>query len=352
MLQTVQQQQARLHAEGRNNATPSEPLRIGVVYHICYQNAVTSDSSQDIADSISKLNRDFALTSSNYDCGAGIYQGRLEEVYSEYLETAQDCKVEFYLVETKYRRMPPVYTNNISVIDRTIKRFSPAVSPQKYLNIWVPTMNNGLLGYAQFPWNDEPSTDGVLIAQSTFGRNPSATDYDLGKTLTHEIGHWLGLYHTFQETHQYQGGNIDYAEGDNPEEMRGDCVVDTPTQLQPTYGSPLDNPAAWPRSVISDKQTNYHMYMNFMDYTNDDNMFMFTRDQVEKIHLMLGWLLVPQNLIFLDSTQGISSHCLRYFRNPFILATNTFMIVSTSLASSSSGSSASLWYTITTSPPE
>ncbi len=76
-------------------------------------------------------------------------------------------------------------------------------------------------------------------------------EFSLNKTLTHEVGHWLGLYHTFQETFDYVGGNIDYADGNAAEEIEektGDCVTDTPPQAAPTYGNPLTTPNVWPSS--------------------------------------------------------------------------------------------------------
>jgi len=98
-------------------------------------------------------------------------------------------------------------------LDSNIKKVSPPVEPNRYLNLWIADFNNGLLAYAQFPWDNAPSTDGVVIAKGTFGRKPIYNEYNLNKTMTYEVGHWLGLYYTFQETFAYDGGNIDYQDG-------------------------------------------------------------------------------------------------------------------------------------------
>ena len=65
----------------------------------------------------------------------------------------------------------------------------------KYFNIWVCNITGGILGYAQFPNSGSASTDGVVILYSAFGFNSPAAPYNKGRTATHEVGHWLGLYH-------------------------------------------------------------------------------------------------------------------------------------------------------------
>jgi len=150
-------------------------------------------------------------------------------------------------------------------------------SPTEYFNIW--TVNFGgfsgrnLLGYAQFPSNSglaglnvfggSPETDGIVIGYKYFGSSQKGNfpeliaPFDLGRTTTHEVGHWLGLRHIW---------------GD------GDCTVDdfcldTPNANDPTAGCPDSNFACG-----SD-----NMFENYMDYTNDDCMNIFTQDQKERM---------------------------------------------------------------------
>ena len=268
-----------------------EVIDIPVVIHICFSDPNTSEVELDVAHTLALLNKDFARNPDNYLAGQNEYSGTLRTVYDDYVGRSAACNITFSLDQIIYREVAAQSSTNLNTLDNNIKGTSPPMDPTTFLNIWVVTFNSGLLGYAQFPWelNLFPSTDGVVIADGTFGRNPRYTNFALGKTLTHEVGHWLGLYHTFQDTFNYQGGNIDYDQiSGNLDEFRGDCVIDTPPQGDPTSGNPINNPNAWPQSSPSDVSGNFrHMYMNYMDYSDDAAMFMFTRDQKEKMRLLM-----------------------------------------------------------------
>lgn len=269
-------------------------IRIGVIFHICQQNPVVSSVEADVRHVLASVNADFARSPSNFDAGSGVYTDpELRTLYSSYVSLATVSRIEFYLVEIRYTPLPQQTSTSTRDLDISIKRKYPAILPEKYLNLWVVDLFGGLLGYAQFPWTDSPSTDGVVINRAVFGRNPADSSFSLNKTTTHEIGHWLGLYHTFQRTTNYEGGNFDYRGGSGtPEELeqqfRGDCVIDTPPQGVSTTGNPLLTPSTWPISRPSDAvSASRHMYMNYMDYTDDAGMFMFTRDQVKKMRIMM-----------------------------------------------------------------
>jgi len=179
---------------------------------------------------------------------------------------------------------PPYATN---YIDATIKTWTynggtPTAtrgwSPDKYMNIWLCNISGGILGYAQFPQSPlggmgcntpNAATDGVVFLYSSIGKSSVtgfAGPYNEGRTATHEIGHWLGLRHIWGDG----GCTVD------------DYCNDTPEAGAPNYGCP-----AGTNSCTAAPDAGVDMIQNYMDYTDDLCMNIFTNDQKARMRTVL-----------------------------------------------------------------
>lgn len=240
--------------------------KIPVVVHVVYKTPTQNISDAQVHSQIDVLTADFRKKNTD-----------VSGVPAAFASMASDARIEFELASTDPDGNP---TTGITRTSTDVDAFSDddAVKSSatggadpwpsdKYLNIWVCQLAGGLLGYAQFP-GGPAATDGVVILHSAFGTTgTAAAPFNLGRTTTHEVGHWLNLRHIW---------------GDDGTGCHGDdFVADTPNQGGPNYGTPT-----FPH-ISCGNGPNGDMFMNYMDYVDDAAMVMFSTDQVTRMQAAL-----------------------------------------------------------------
>jgi hypothetical protein len=242
-----------------------EVIVIPVVVHILYFNEHDNISDAQVMSQLDVLNEDFR--------GKNPNRNEIPELFAS---LAADCGIEFRLATTDPKGYMTTGINRkktgVQHFRGTNMKFSSlggvdAWDTEKYLNIWVCRMIGGVMGSSS-DTSSTPELDGVVISNACFGRIGNLTaNFNRGRTATHEIGHWLNLRHTWGDTYC----------GD-------DYVDDTPRQAIPNKGCPKSNKQYhW---VHCGDNRNIDMYMNFMDYTNDECMSMFTFGQRDRMRAL------------------------------------------------------------------
>lgn len=250
-------------ASSQTDAKAEAPvIRIPVVVHVVYNTAAQNISEAQIKSQIAALNRDFRRQNAD-----------TVNTPERFKAFAADVAIEFVLATADPMGRP---TNGIVrkqtgvrgwQMDDKIKSSKSGGADgwdsKSYLNIWVGNLSQAL-GYASLP-GSETALDGVVISPSAFGTIGTSAPYNMGRTTVHEVGHWLGLKHIWG----------DAACGD-------DNVGDTPKQGSYTTGSPTGFRSSCSNAPLGD------MYMNYMDFTDDKVMNLFTHGQRDRMRALFN----------------------------------------------------------------
>ena len=239
--------------------TTGTVVTIPVVVHVVYNTAAQNVSQAQVEAQIRVLNEDFAKLNADAGSVPALYAG-----------VAAATNVQFVLAKRSptgaattgvLRRQTKTrsFSSN-DAVKSSSRGGSDAWPRDQYLNLWLCNLGNGLLGYAQFP-GGPAATDGVVCLYSSVPGG-TATSYNKGRTATHEVGHWLNLRHIWGDA---SCGN--------------DLVADTPTQQTSNGGCPV-----FPKITCNNQGD---MSMNYMDYTFDQCMYMFTTGQSNRMDAVL-----------------------------------------------------------------
>ena len=257
---------SRTIARGVADEGRQEPVIIPVVVHVVHRTAAEKISAAQVKSQIEVLNKDFNATNPD-----------IAGVPAPWSGIAGNARIRFALATVNpngkkttgivYKKSSKMRFSQDDGVKFSAKGGADAWPSDRYLNIWVCNLGDGLLGYAQFP-GGPANTDGVVILNTAFGTIGSVVaPFNLGRTTTHEVGHWLNLRHIWGDTEDCSGS---------------DFIGDTPTQQFPNRGVP-----SFPHASCGNGP-NGDMFMNYMDYVDDAAMFMFTKGQVDRMQVAVS----------------------------------------------------------------
>jgi hypothetical protein len=247
----------------RQSSSLATVVTIPVVFHILYKNANQNISEAQIQSQLDVLNRDYRKLNTDFNTvvptAFKALGADMEIVFCKATKTptgATTTGITRKSIPTNFSFDNDYYTAS----------GQPAWDTTRYLNIWVGSFTDtSLLGFAYPPSSAGSDDDGLCISYKTFGTTGTAlSPFNKGRTATHEIGHYFGLYHPWGE----DGSLVVSA-------ANSDFVSDTPATSDPYYDCPTfpDNTNACTSS------TNGSMFMNYMEYVNDACMAFFTAGQ-------------------------------------------------------------------------
>ena len=229
-------------------------VEIPVIVNVLYRTAAENISLAQIQSQIDVLNKDFNATNTDFN-----------QVPTLFSTVKANVGISFVLEIVNRKVTTKSSWGTRDAMKKTKQGGVDPVSPTTKLNIWVCTIGGGILGYAQFP-GGTLATDGVVCDSKYFGvtsDSGSSYPYNLGRTATHEVGHWMNLRHIWGDA-----------------TCGSDLVADTPTHNTANYGVP-----AYPHYSTC-AGTPVEMTMNYMDYTDDRGMYMFSNDQKNRMSVI------------------------------------------------------------------
>ena len=241
-------------------------VTIPVVFHVVYNTTAQNVSDAKLLAQLQQLNDDFLRLNSDANQTPSLFSGVAANTEIQFCLAQRDPSGNATTGIVRRQTTVASFSSN-DAVKYTANGGSNAWPRDSYLNIWVANLSGGLLGYAQFP-GGAAATDGVVVLFSSVGSIASpgtGAPFNLGRTLTHEVGHWLNLRHIWGDA-----------------TCGSDLVNDTPTHNTSNGGCPT-----YPH-LSTCSGTPVEMTMNYMDYSNDVCMNMFSLGQKTRMQALFG----------------------------------------------------------------
>ena len=280
-------------------------VKIPVVVHVVWRTADQNISDEQIKSQIDILNKDFRKLNSDANKTPAFFKNLVADVGIEFCLAARDPAgmVTNGITRTK--------TTVVDIGDKdrwfnTLRGGKDPWNNKKYINIWVCEAGEDLYGFAFLPGTaDPPEADGLVISSEYFGSMGTAIasfPNHKGRTTTHEMGHYFNLEHLWGP--------------DESECEEGDGVADTPVQFEATYDC-----ASYPLKDECSPTDNGILFFNYMDYVDDECMYMFTEGQKKRMNASLNGfrstLLGQTNCSLSTSTEdNLTENQIQIYPNP------------------------------------
>ena len=265
--------QTAIDKRNSSHAKAEDIIYIPVVFHVIHEYGPENISKAQIEDQMRVLNEDFMRLNPDTVDTRDIFKG-----------VAANCNIQFKLATTDpYGNCTDGITRTVSPLtnggDEDAKKLIDW-DRKKYLNVWVVKSIGraaNILGYARLPTSRDKVGDGIIILSDYVGTIGTGNSNYMGRTLTHEIGHWLGLWHPFQNA-----GEADDCGTTNCRNS-GDWICDTPPVLNASFGCDRNRNSCQVFNPDLPDQIE-----NFMDYADGRCANMFTEDQKDRMRSYLA----------------------------------------------------------------
>ncbi len=282
-------------------------ISIPVVFHVVYGSEEENISDEQILSQLEVLNADFRRRNADAVNTPSYFAPYAADTHIEFCLASVDPNGDPTTGITRTQTYRSEFDHVYDHIKKADNGGANAWNTGRYLNIWVGDIKDNVLGYATMPGATLPHLDGVVLHYTAVGAAPAnkfASEYNLGRTATHEVGHWLGLSHIWG--------------GDDASCSDSDGISDTPNQE--TYTTDCTGGI----EVSCDNGPYGNMYQNYMDYSHDACMNLFTHGQAAYMNAMISTS---------RSTLLSSLACSAAIRADFGLAqeTDTLVVAGTSV---------------------